>query len=180
VAVETNDAIVLVLMGVSGVGKTAVGPRLAAVLGWDFVDGADFHPDAHVRKMRRGEPLTDEDRWPRLRAIRDFVHERLSDGPSSIVACSALKAAYREVLLDGNPGAQIVYLKGAYDLLRQRTEARTDHFFDPDLLNSQFEALEEPGSEVALTVKRRRRPRRRRAHHPPGAPGARGRLRIVC
>ncbi|MFB6099566.1 MAG: gluconokinase [Salinibacter sp.] len=143
---------VLILMGVSGSGKTTVGTRLADALEWDFVDGDAFHPEANVQKMERGEPLTDADRWPWLRAIRDFIHEQLSEGTPTIVACSALKAAYREVLLDDNPGAQIVYLKGSYDLIRRRLEARTDHFFDLELLDSQFEALEEPVAEAALTV----------------------------
>ncbi len=139
-------------MGVSGAGKTTVGQRLADALGWDFADGDDFHPDANVEKMRRGVPLTDADRWPWLRAIRAFIEERLATDEPAVVACSALKAAYREVLLDGNDGAQIVYLKGSYALLRRRMEARTDHFFDAEMLDSQFEALEEPGPEAALTV----------------------------
>ena len=143
---------VLILMGVSGSGKTTVGMRLADALDWDFVDGDDFHPAANVEKMKRGVPLTDEDRWPWLQAIRDFIHERLSNDAPAIVACSALKAAYRDVLLEGNPGAQIVYLKGSYDLIRRRMETRENHFFDPHLLDSQFEALEEPGSEAALTI----------------------------
>jgi len=143
---------VVILMGVSGVGKTTVGTRLAEALGWEFVDGDAFHPDANVEKMNRGEPLTDEDRWPWLRAIRDFIHERLAQGEPAIVACSALKAVYREVLLDGNDGAQIVYLKGSYALLRRRMEARTDHFFDAEMLDGQFEVLEEPGPEAALTM----------------------------
>lgn len=152
VATEENDSPVLILMGVSGSGKTTVGTRLAETLGWDFADGDDFHPDANVEKMSRGEPLTDEDRWPWLRAIRDFIHQRLEQGEPAIVACSALKAAYRDVLLDGNEGAEIVYLKGSSDLIRRRMEARSDHFFDAELLDSQFEALEEPGTEAALTV----------------------------
>ena len=143
---------VVILMGVSGSGKTTVGQRLADALDWEFVDGDDFHPDANVEKMRRGEPLTDADRWPWLQAIRDFIHARLSADDPAIVTCSALKAAYRDVLLDGNPGAQIVYLKGSPALLRQRLEARADHFFDTDLLGDQFEALEEPGPEATLTV----------------------------
>lgn len=152
VAAQTNDTIVLILMGVSGAGKTTVGALLAEALGWEFVDGDDFHPDANREKMEQGIPLTDEDRWPWLRAIRDYIQERLSADAPTVIACSALKAAYREVLLDGNDGAKIVYLKGSHDLIRRRLEARTDHFFDAELLKSQFEALEEPGSEAALTV----------------------------
>lgn len=139
-------------MGVSGVGKTTVGTRLADALDWDFVDGDDFHPPSNIEKMEQGEPLTDEDRRPWLRAIRDFIRERREQEEPAIVACSALKAAYREVLLQDNDGAQLVYLKGSYDLIRQRMEARADHFFDAELLDSQFEALEEPPTEAALTV----------------------------
>lgn len=147
-----NRTLVLILMGVSGAGKTTVGTRLAEALGWEFVDGDAFHPEANVVKMSRGEPLTDEDRWPWLHAIRDFIHERLEKGDPAIVACSALKATYREVLLEDNDGAQIIHLKGSYDLIRDRMKARTDHFFDAELLDSQFEVLEEPTTEAALTV----------------------------
>lgn len=147
-----NDTPVIVLMGVSGVGKTTVGSRLADALDWDFVDGDDFHPPGNVKKMEQGEPLTDEDRGPWLRAIRDFIHKRRAQEEPAIVACSALKTSYREVLLRDNDGVQLVYLKGSPDLIRQRMEARTDHFFDAELLDSQFEALEEPTTEAALTV----------------------------
>lgn len=143
---------VIVLMGVSGSGKTTVGTRLADTLDWTFVDGDDFHPDANVEKMRRGTPLTDEDRWPWLRAIRDYIGTRLAQNDPAVVACSALKAAYREVLFDGNDEAQLVYLRGPYDLIRDRMHARADHFFDEELLDSQFEALEEPSADEALIV----------------------------
>jgi gluconokinase len=143
---------VIVLMGVSGSGKTTVGTQLADRLGWTFADGDDFHPPANVEKMSRGEPLTDADRWPWLRAVRDFIAERLAADAPAVVACSALKAAYREVLLEGNDGAELVYLRGEYDLIRDRMEARSDHFFDAELLDSQFEALEPPGAEEAYVV----------------------------
>ena len=143
---------VLVLMGVSGSGKTTVGTQLADALGWPFVDGDDFHPEANVEKMASGQPLTDDDRWPWLRAIRDFIHERLERGEPALVACSALKGAYRDVLLDGNDGAYIVHLSGSYNLIRERMEARTDHFFDAEMLQSQFDALEVPDAEDVLTV----------------------------
>ncbi|MFB6278929.1 MAG: gluconokinase [Salinibacter sp.] len=147
-----NQTPVLILMGVSGAGKTTVGRRLADALDWDFVDGDDFHPPENVEKMNRGEPLTDEDRGPWLRSIRDFIHERLSGDTPTIIACSALKAAYREVLLQDNAGAKIVFLEGSKDLIRQRMRARTDHFFDAELLDSQFDVLEEPTEDAALTV----------------------------
>jgi gluconokinase len=147
-----NQTPVLILMGVSGVGKTTVGRRLADALDWDFVDGDDFHPPENVEKMDRGEPLTDEDRGPWLRSIRDFIHERVSGDTPTIVACSALKAAYRKILLQDNAGAKIVFLRGSKALIRRRMEARTDHFFDAELLDSQFEALEAPTREAVLTV----------------------------
>jgi gluconokinase len=143
---------VIILMGVSGSGKTTIGQRLAERLGWTFADGDAFHPEANVEKMSRGEPLSDEDRWPWLRSIRDFIGDRLADEAPAVVACSALKAAYRDVLLDGNEDAELVFLRGSYDLIRKRMKARTDHFFDADLLNSQFDALEEPSPEEALIV----------------------------
>ena len=143
---------VLVLMGVSGCGKTTVGQRLAERIDWDFVDGDDFHPDANVEKMARGEPLTDADRWPWLRAIQQFIHERLEDENPAIVACSALKAAYRDILREDNDGVRFVYLKGSYDLIRARMEARDNHFFKPDMLASQFEALEEPTDALTVSI----------------------------
>ncbi len=143
---------VLILMGVSGSGKTTIGTRLSDTLGWTFVDGDDFHPEANVEKMSRGEPLTDADRWPWLRSIREFIDERLAAGDPAIVACSALKPTYRNVLLDGTDDVHLVYLRGEYDLIRERLEARTDHFFDADMLESQFETLEEPSADEALIV----------------------------
>jgi gluconokinase len=143
---------VLVLMGVSGAGKTTVGTRLAYELGWEFFDGDTFHPADNIDKMAAGIPLTDQDRWPWLRSLHDFIHERLIVGAPAVVACSALKRAHRAILMDGNTGARLVYLKGDRDLIRRRLKERTDHFFDADLLDSQFEALEEPSPQNALIV----------------------------
>ncbi len=143
---------VVILMGVSGSGKTTIGERLADRLDWTFADGDAFHPEANVEKMSRGEPLTDEDRWPWLRSIRDFIGDRLADDAPAVVACSALKAAYRDVLLDGNDGAALVHLRGPYDLIRRRLEARPEHFFDAELLDNQFETLEAPDADEALIV----------------------------
>lgn len=143
---------VVILMGVSGSGKTTVGTRLADTLGWTFVDGDHFHPQCNIEKMGRGEPLTDADRRPWLRSIRAFISERLSSNDPAIVACSALKASYRDLLLDGNDGAQLIYLRGEYDLIRKRLMGRDDHFFDPALLDSQFDALEAPSSDEAFII----------------------------
>lgn len=149
---EQEQSMVVILMGVSGVGKTTVGMRLAHALDWDFADADEFHPDSNIEKMSRGEALTDADRWPWLRAIRDFVRDRLANDESAVVTCSALKGAYRDVLLVGNDEAKLVYLRGSYDLIQRRLESREDHFFDADLLDSQFEALEEPAADEALIV----------------------------
>lgn len=144
---------ILVLMGVSGSGKTTVGIALAERLGWPFVDGDDFHPPANVDKMARGAPLTDADRWPWLQTVRSFIDERIERGESTIIACSALKQAYRTVLRDGAEDAvRFVYLRGDFDLIRERMRRRKNHFFDADLLASQFDALEPPNSDDAITV----------------------------
>jgi gluconokinase len=143
---------VIILMGVSGSGKTTIGKRLAEVLDWEFVDGDDFHPEANVEKMSRGEPLTDDDRWPWLRSIREFIDERLATDDPALVACSALKPSYRDVLLNGAEDAHLVYLRGNYDLIRERMEARADHFFDADMLDSQFDTLVEPDADEAVIV----------------------------
>ena len=134
----TQVAPVLV-MGVSGSGKTTLGELLAARLGVPFVDGDDLHPPANVEKMRRGRPLTDEDRIPWL----DAVGERLAEG-SVVLACSALKRAYRDRLREAAPGLRLVYLDGSAGLLRHRMEHRVGHYMPPRLLESQFAALEPP------------------------------------
>ena len=143
---------VVVLMGVSGAGKTTVGELLAAQLGWPFHDGDRFHPPANVAKMSRGVALTDEDRWPWLEALRDHIRALGAEGRSAVVACSALRASYRDRLLAGSEHARLVYLKGSYDLLDERLRARAGHFFDARLLASQFEALEEPADVIVVDV----------------------------
>jgi gluconokinase len=120
---------IVIVMGVSGSGKTTVGKLLAERAGWPFFDGDDFHPESNVEKMRRGLALTDEDRWPWLDALRDR-------------------------LLAGSRAVRIVYLEGTYDVIEARLRARADHFFDPGLLASQFEALEEPTDVIAVDVAR--------------------------
>lgn len=141
---------IIVLMGVSGVGKTTVGRRLAVDLGWPFYDGDDLHPPANVEKMRRGMPLTDADRVPWLDRLRALIERHLRTGESAVLACSALKAAYRERLKQGEAGVRFVYLKADRALIHARMEARSDHYMPADLLESQFEALEEPTN--GLTV----------------------------
>jgi carbohydrate kinase (thermoresistant glucokinase family) len=145
---------VLLVMGVAGSGKTTVGSLLAAELGWQFRDGDSFHPASNVAKMSSGVPLTDEDRWPWLRAIRAWIDELRSAGSHGVVASSALKRSYRDLLV-GKPdeAVRIVFLKGRKDLIASRMAQRRDHFMPPALLDSQFSALEEPGpDERPVTV----------------------------
>lgn len=143
---------VIVVMGVSGSGKTTVGRRLAERLGWPFYDGDDFHPEANVEKMARGEPLTDEDRWPWLERIARLIGEQLTKGQPAVVTSSALKRSYRERLRQGRENVTFVHLEGDFDLIRERMEAREDHFMEAEMLRSQFEALEPPGTDEAITV----------------------------
>lgn len=143
---------IVILMGVSGVGKTTVGELLAAQTGWRFYDGDAFHPASNVDRMSRGLPLTDEDRWPWLEALRDHIRSLSAEGRSAVVACSALKASYRDVLLDGSPDARVVHLKGSYPLIEGRLRSRRGHYFDAGLLASQFEALEEPDGVIVVDV----------------------------
>lgn len=136
---------VLLVMGVSGAGKSTAGERLASELGWPFRDADGFHPQANIDKMSRGIPLTDEDRWPWLGAIAAWIDAHRTAGTHGIVSCSALKRRYRDLLLGNRPEVRLVYLKGDYDLIAGRMGRRTDHFMPPSLLKSQFDALEEPG-----------------------------------
>jgi gluconokinase len=142
---------IIVVMGVSGSGKTTVGKLVAERLGWEFADADEFHSAANVAKMRAGTPLTDADRESWLRAIATWVDEHIAAGKDAVVTCSALKRAYRERLR--RPGVQLVYLEGDRDLIAGRMARRHGHFFPAKLLDSQFRELEppEPG-EGALTV----------------------------
>jgi gluconokinase len=140
----------LIVMGVSGSGKTSVGKALAEHLRWEFYDADDFHPPENVAKMARGIPLDDSDRAPWLAALHDLISASLRQNKSGVLACSALKERYRQQLMNGNEGVQLVYLKGSYDLIWSRMATRTDHYMKPHMLQSQIEALEEPSN--ALTV----------------------------
>jgi gluconokinase len=138
---------VLVVMGVSGSGKTTVAALLAGRLNWEFADGDDFHPPANVEKMHGGVPLTDDDRWPWLGAIAAWIDATRSAGGHGVVACSALRRRYRDVLLGGRPDVRLVYLQGDRDLIGRRQAARHNHFMPTNLMKSQFETLEEPGPD---------------------------------
>jgi gluconokinase len=131
----------IVVMGVAGCGKTTVGERLAAALGWPFAEGDRYHPQANVDKMAAGIPLTDEDRWPWLRALAERIRDDDRTG-SSVLACSALKRAYRDILRTGAPRVRFLHLHGDRAVLAERLASREGHFFPPDLLDSQLAALE--------------------------------------
>jgi gluconokinase len=145
---------ILIMAGVSGSGKTTVGALLAGRLGWQFADADDFHPAASIEKMRAGIPLTDEDRWPWLRAIGAWMDERIARGEPAVAACSALKRSYRDLLLDGRPSARIVFLAPDPQVLARRLAARHGHFFPGQLLGTQLDALEppQPGERVLSVV----------------------------
>lgn len=144
----------IIVMGVSGSGKTSVGKELAQHLGWDFHDADDFHPPENVAKMANGIPLDDSDRAPWLAALHDLISSTLKADRRGILACSALKERYRQQLLDGNPDVQIVYLKGTYDLIWPRMSVRKDHFMKPQMLQSQLETLEEPTNAWTVDISR--------------------------
>lgn len=144
---------VLVLMGVSGSGKSTIGTQLAIQLHWEFEDGDWFHPDSNIEKMAGGEALTDQDRWPWLQAIADFIDTTRRAGNHAVVACSALKRSYRAILIDDRPDVRLIYLKGNINLIARRMAARHEHFMPLELLQTQFDALEEPGpDENAIVV----------------------------
>lgn len=144
--------IVLVVMGVSGVGKTTVGVAVATRLGWEFADADDYHSPANVEKMRSGRPLDDDDRQPWLEALHALAQDRLRQGSSLVLACSALKQKYRATIAGGDPRVRFVYLKGSFELLRERLAARHGHYMPAELLQSQFDALEEPADAFVVDV----------------------------
>jgi gluconokinase len=141
--------VIIIVMGVTGAGKTTIGSLLAHQLGWEFVDGDSFHPPSNIEKMSRGIPLSDTDRLPWLQAIRDAMVQWIADRKNVVLACSALKRMYRELLLF-SPEIRLVYLKGSYDLIRDRLLFRHGHFATEQLLSSQFADLEEPDSAIAV------------------------------
>ena len=141
---------VLVIMGVSGSGKTTVGAMLAGRLGWEFVDADDFHPAANVAKMHAGHPLTDDDRWPWLDAVARWIDAVRNTDGHGIVACSALRRAYRDRLAGGRPDVALVFLEGDEKLIAARQGARHGHYMPPSLVASQFATLEPPGEDERM------------------------------
>ncbi|AJY11707.1 gluconokinase [Burkholderia dolosa] len=143
---------ILIAMGVSGAGKSRIGEMLAERLSCSYTDGDAFHSAANKEKMHHGIPLTDDDRWPWLRAIRAAIEEKQRAGETAVFTCSSLKRSYRDVLRGNDTDVRFVYLKGSFDVLRERLKTRTGHFFDPSLLQSQLDTLEEPGPDEAIEV----------------------------
>jgi len=142
----------LIVMGVSGCGKSSVGHALARYLEWDFYDADNFHPNENLAKMTNGIPLTDSDRAPWIASLRELISSSLKADKTGVLACSALKERYRQQLVDGNSSVQIIYLKGSYDLIWSRMEKRANHYMKPHMLKSQFEALEEPTNAFTIDI----------------------------
>ena len=142
---------IVIVMGVVGAGKTTVGSLLAERQGWEFADADDFHPQSNVEKIRKGISLNDEDREPWLRRLREAIKEWIAAGRNGVLACSALKRAYREELQAG-PDVHFVYLKGSAALIGERLRARQGHFAGEQILAGQFADLEEPDSAVIVEI----------------------------
>jgi gluconokinase len=146
----------VLVMGVSGVGKSSVAAELVAGTGWAFAEGDEFHSERNRAKMASGRPLDDDDRWPWLRTIATWIGEQEAAGHSAIVTCSALKRSYRDLLRDGHPSVRFVHLQAPSELIAERVNARTGHYMPPSLLASQLATLEpldadEPGFTVDTT-----------------------------
>ncbi|MFR9801357.1 gluconokinase [Pseudonocardia sp. RS010] len=147
----------LVVMGVSGVGKSTVAGELVRRTGWTFAEGDDLHPEENRRKMAGGHPLTDEDRWPWLHRVAAWIGEQEAAGRNAVVTCSALRRTYRDVLADGHPSVRFVHLEASPDALSSRLAARRGHYMPASLLQSQLDTLEplepdEPGLAVSGEV----------------------------
>jgi gluconokinase len=150
--------VIVIIFGVSGAGKTTIGKLLAEELGWQFYEADDFHPRANINKMRRGISLTDEDRWPWLENLRELIERGIATGENAVLACSALKRAYRQHLRV-SAKVKLVFLRGEYTLIAKQLRHRRGHFMNPALLQSQFADLEEPQPEEdVLTIELGRTP----------------------
>ena len=143
---------VLLLMGVSGSGKTTIALELQRVLRWPYIDGDDLHPVANVKKMRSGHPLNDQDRLPWLQSIARWIDDRLAAGEPGIITCSDLKRAYRRITAGDRKGVTLVYLRGDEELIADRISRRKHQYMPASLLQSQFETLEEPGEDEGAVV----------------------------
>jgi len=143
---------IVILMGVAGSGKTTIGEKLAAALGWPFRDADEFHSAANIAKMTAGLPLNDADRTPWLASIRAYLEETLAQRRCAVITCSALRERYRQALAGGLTGVAFVHLVGSYDLIRRRLGERAGHFMKADLLESQFATLEAPQNALTIDV----------------------------
>ena len=143
---------IVVVMGVSGSGKTTIGTALATQLGWEFLDGDDWHPPENVAKMAAGTPLADEDRWPWLDRLNAELRSREARGQSAVLACSALKQVYRDRLTRGLSQWRLVFLHGSFELLSRRTGERKHRYMPASLLQSQFATLEPPAQAIRIDV----------------------------
>lgn len=151
---ETRRPDIVVVMGVSGSGKTTVAQGISTAMGWEFAEGDDFHPEANLVKMHAGTPLTDEDRWPWLERIGDWISAREAAGESAVVTCSALRRAYRDVLRRGRPHVRFLHVTAPAEVVQDRMEQRQGHYMPASLLPSQLALLEplapdEPGVVVS-------------------------------
>jgi gluconokinase len=144
---SSKNTSAIVVMGVSGSGKSTIASMLAQRLHWVYEDADWFHPKSNIEKMHHGEPLNDQDRWPWLHAIADWIDATRRAGGHGIVACSALKRAYRDILIGDRRDVRLVFLKGDFDLIARRIAARADHFMPSTLLESQFATLQEPQAD---------------------------------
>jgi gluconokinase len=142
----------IIVMGVSGCGKTTVGRLLSRRLDWGFYDADDYHPIENITKMENGIPLTDSDREPWLDGLHHLITNCLRENQPGVLACSALKQKYRDLLTKGDSQILVVYLKGSFDMIWSRMEERIDHYMKPHMLRSQFEALEEPMDALVVEI----------------------------
>lgn len=143
---------IIVVMGVTGSGKTTVGRMLSQILGWKYFDADDFHPPANIQKMKRGIPLNDSDRMPWLEQLQLILKRSLDAGESAVLACSALARRYRDLLLI-DQRVRLVYLKGDHTLIEERLRERRNHYMNPELLGSQFKTLEEPTDGLHVDIR---------------------------
>src|SRR5580693_188685 len=151
---QKNHPQAVILMGVAGSGKTAVGMQVAQKLDWIFLDADDFHPPVNIEKMKHGIPLNDEDRAPWLQRLHDELQHQMAEGHSVILACSALKESYRKLLRDEVSPPTFVYLDVDLQTIRDRLQHRTEHFFPKELMESQFAALEKPKDAIIVDARK--------------------------